>query len=119
MLRLIVLILLTVFLYVSLKKRLDKGFSKAGDNYGRLKREYDNLAQENIRLKRDNAYLERSAEETITLYDITKDICTVLDEDKIFEIFRERINRYIRIGDCRFLKGGADLAQYKDRKSVV
>ena len=114
MLHLIVLILLTVFLYISLKKRLDKGFSRAGDNYGRLKREYDNLAQENIRLKRGNAELERSAEETIALYDITKDICTVLDEDKIFEIFRERMNRYIRIGDCRFLKEGADIAQYKD-----
>jgi len=114
MLHLIVLILLTVFSYISLKKRLDKGFSMAGDNYGRLKREYDNLVQENIRLKRGNADLERSAEETIALYDITKDICKVLDEDKIFEIFRERINRYIRIGNCRFLKGSADLAQYKD-----
>jgi diguanylate cyclase (GGDEF)-like protein len=107
---------LTVFLYVSLKRRLDKNFFKAGDNYGNLKQEYDNLAQENIRLKRGNADLERSAEETIALYDITKDICTALDEDRVFEIFRERINRYISIGDCRFLKEGADLAPYKDSK---
>lgn len=113
MLHLTVLILLTVFLYIRSKKILNKSLMEKKDNYGRLNSEYEKLTQENIKLKNNNANLERSAEETIALYDITEDICKTLDEDKVFSIFRERINRYIGIGDCRFLKQGADLSQYK------
>jgi len=113
MLRLTVLILLIVFLYIRLKKRLAWSILKHKNIYERLKDEYDNSLKENTKLKTDNSILEQSAEETIALYDITKDICKTLDEDEIFNIFRERINRYIKIEDCRFLKSGADLTQYK------
>ena len=113
MLHLTALILLTIFLYIRLKKRLARGLLKHKNIYERLKDEYDNLVKENAKLKTGNSILEQSAEETIALYDITKDICKTLDEDGIFNIFRERINRYIKIGDCRFLKSGADLTQYK------
>jgi diguanylate cyclase (GGDEF)-like protein len=109
-----VLILLTIFLYIRFKKILNKSLTEKRNNYEYLKLEYERLNQENIRLKNDNSNLERSVEETIALYDITKDICKSLDEDKVFKIFCERINRYIEIEDCRFLKEGADLLQYEN-----
>ena len=105
---------LTIFLYVRSKKIFAKRLRGTINNYERKKAEYEKLTQENIRLKKDNSNLEKSAEETIALFDITKDICKSLEEDKVFSIFRERINRYIDIDDCRFLKEGADLSQYKD-----
>ena len=105
---------LTIFLYAWCKKTLNKRLKVKINNYERLESEYDRLTQENIRLKNDNSNLEKAAEETIALYDITKDICKTLDEDKVFGIFRERINRYIEIGDCGFLKEDADLSQYKN-----
>ena len=114
MLSLTSLILLTAFLYPWLKKILSKGLDKIKGSYESLKQEYDNSMQENKKLRVDNSSLERTAEETIALYDITKDICKTLDEDKIFEIFREHINRYIKIGECRFLKEGADIREHKN-----
>jgi diguanylate cyclase (GGDEF)-like protein len=68
--------------------------------------------QENTKLKTENSDLEKLTEETIALYDITNQICKTLDEDEIFSIFNEHINRYISIADCRFLKDDADLSQY-------
>lgn len=114
MLHLSLLILVTLFLIIVLRKILNKNLMKKENNYERLKSEYEKLVQENTRLKTDNSNLERAAEETIALYDITKDICKTLDEDKVFAIFREHMNRYIRISDCRFLRKGEDLSQYED-----
>jgi diguanylate cyclase (GGDEF)-like protein len=112
MLRLSALILITVSIYILLRRLLNKSLAKREDGYTRLKSEYERLRSENARLKKDNSNLEVSTEETIALYDITRDICKTLDEDKVFGIFREHINRYIRIGDCAFLKEGAKLSGY-------
>lgn len=112
MLHLSALSLLTVFLYILVKKILKKGLTERKNNYTSLKNEYEKLVQENTGLKKDNSYLEGLAEETIVLYDITKDICKTLDEKEIFDIFKEHIKRYVAISDCRFLKLDADLAGY-------
>lgn len=119
MLHLILLILLTIFLYSRLKKILHKGLKEKKNSYARLNRKYENLVQQNSKLKSGNAGLERFAEEIIALYDITKDICNTLDVDKIFNIFHERIDKEIGIGDCRFLKETADLLPYKDYNAVL
>lgn len=110
----ILLTLLTIFLYIRLKKILDKGLIKANNNYERAESEYDKLKTENKGLKESNANLEKSAEETIALYDVTKEVCKSLDEDKVFSSFCDLINRYINVTDCKFIKNEADLAQYNN-----
>jgi len=114
MLRIIALILLTIFLYIWFKKKLSKGFKNKKNHYERLNSEYGFLSRENMRMKTENADLGRTTQETIALYDITKDICKTLDEEKIFSIFREEMNRYIEVGDCKFLKADVDLSQYQN-----
>jgi len=106
---LIALILLTVFLYLTLKRKLDKDFIKAGNIYQKIKNEYERLSEENIPLKDENSLLEKSAEEIIALYDITKNICKTLDEEKVFSVFKEQISRYIEIKDCQFIKDKQDI----------
>lgn len=104
MLYLAVSILLTIFLNLRLKKMLDnKLFAKNKEPEG-LKKQYENLASQNKRLKAGNAGLEKFAGETIALYNITKDICKTLDEDKIFSIFKSNIDKYVNVLDCRFIK---------------
>jgi len=76
-------------------------------------RDYAGLSQESLKLKTENIHLEKAALETIALYDITKDICKSLDEEKVFAQFREEVSRYISLGDCKFLKIGLDLAPYE------
>lgn len=113
MLNLAVLILLTAFLYIFVKKALYKNFLEQKNNCLHLQAELEKLSGQNAALKADNANLERAVEETIALYDITKDICKTLDEEEVFSIFRERINRYIGIGHCTFLTSQADLLEYQ------
>ncbi len=113
MLYLTTLALLTIFIYISFQKELYKSLSGENDNYGRLKYEYGRLSKENTGLKADNSALEQSAEKIIALYDITKEVCKALEEDKIFSIFKDSINSYIEAVDCRFLKPDEDLAAYK------
>jgi len=108
---LIALILLTVFLYLALKRGLDKYFIKAKNNYQEIKNEYEKLCRENASLKEKNSLLEKASEETIALYDITKNICKTLDEKKVFSVFKEQITRYIEIKDCRFIKAPKDILE--------
>ena len=113
MLNLVVLVLFTVLLFISLKKRLYRSIV-ASPNFTRIKDEYDNLFAENKKLKTANRNLENTLDSTIALYDITEQICKSLDADKVFSNFRDEINKYIRVNDCKFLKGEADLSLYKD-----
>ena len=113
MLNLIVLALFSVLLFISLKKRLDRSIINTPD-FNRIKDKCDNLLTENKKLKTANHNLQNTLDSIIALYDITEQICKSLDADKVFNNFREEINKYIRVNDCRFLKGEADLSLYKD-----
>ena len=110
----IILILLIISLYAFIKKILFKSLTNKKNNYEHRKQEYEDLGRQNLRLISQNFKLEQSAQETIALYDITKDICKSLDEDNIFSIFRDRMNKYIKVGDCKFLKQDSDIEEYKD-----
>ena len=78
-----------------------------------LESEYAVLAEEKARLNKENLGIEETVNETIALYNITKDICKTLDEKKIFAIFRERVNDYLKIGDCQLLDRDADLSMHE------
>lgn len=108
------LILLTVFLYILLKNLLDKGFLRLKTSYESLRNERVKLTAENQKIKQDDASLKKSLEETVALYDITKQICRSLDEDKVFAYFKEEITKHIECKDCSFVKQETDLAAYKD-----
>jgi len=113
MLNLVAPVLFTVLLFIWLKKRLYRSI-KTRPNFTRIKDEYDNLFAENTKLKAANRNLQNTLDSTIALYDITKQICKSLDADKVFSYFKDEVNKYIRVNDCKFLKGQADLSLYKD-----
>jgi diguanylate cyclase (GGDEF)-like protein len=108
------LILLLAFLYMWLRKASEKIFDREIEGHKRLKLEYETATSQNSRLIKENSDLERSCSETIELYGITRDIYKTLDEDKILKLFQERINKYIQLAECKFLKFGADLNEYRD-----
>jgi diguanylate cyclase (GGDEF)-like protein len=111
---LLILILLTIFFYLRLKKTLDRVFSKRENNYKGIKNEYDKLNHQNSDLKLGNINLQNNLEQIMALYDITKQICKSLDQDTVFNYFKEELNRNIGISDCKFIKSDADLSAYKD-----
>lgn len=114
MLYLAVLILLTIFLYFWLNKVLNNTVSVKTKAYDALNAEFQKLQQENASIKKYNADLEKNAEETIALYDLTKDICKSLDEDRLFALFKDSVNKYIEAKECLFLKTGANLLDYQN-----
>lgn len=119
MLTFIVWLVLSVSLYFVFKKALGYNFVKLKNNYERMRQEYAALLLENKNLKEGNADLDKISEETVALYNITKDICRSLDEDKVFANFREQITRYIKIDDCKFIKGPIEQVKGEAQTVVI
>ncbi|MDO8662550.1 MAG: GGDEF domain-containing protein [Candidatus Omnitrophota bacterium] len=113
MLYLGILILSGLFASLAVKKALKEGLLKKEQRIKKLEFEYAELNAEKSKFIGINRGLEGSLNETIVLYNLTKDICKSLDEEKIFIIFKERINDYLKVRDCRLLAKDADLSLYQ------
>lgn len=111
---LLLLFILTGLLYAALKKITYGNFSSASHKYEEVKNEYDRVNLQKSELINANVCLKKNLEETIALYDITKEICKPLDEDKVFKSFLEQIDNYLELKTCLFFKGDVNLSQYKD-----
>jgi len=86
---------------------------KAGE-FDRLLIEKDGLLKDKLRLDAENNALNKEFSQILELYELTKDICKSLDEEKVFSIFRQNLKKHIGGGDCRYIKDSADLIKYKD-----
>jgi diguanylate cyclase (GGDEF)-like protein len=84
------------------------------DSYEKAKSEDSKLVADYSLLQAEITRLKNELEETLTLYEITKEIAKFLDVDKVFSSFNEKINKYLEIKDCRFLKGNADVSKYEN-----
>lgn len=80
----------------------------------RLINELKNLIDLKKRLNSQNSQFNKVFAQTLALYELTKDICKNLDEEKVFSTFNRSLKKYINIGDCRYIKDAADLVKYKD-----
>lgn len=83
----IVSVLLTIILYFWLKKTAARYLLRVKKDYDVIKNECDRMTAQNSNLKRDNDELKITLEQTVALYDITKQICKYLDESKVFAFF--------------------------------
>jgi diguanylate cyclase (GGDEF)-like protein len=114
MLYIILFLILTIgwfmFLYDVFSVRLKrKHLESAG-----LFLELNNLKSAKKSLDLENAQLNKIFVETLALYELTKDICKSLDEEIIFNIFRDNLKKHIGIKDCQYIKDSAGLIKYKD-----
>jgi len=115
MFQLAVLILLTLFLKFRLSRLFNERLTRdKRRECERLEGDCLNTQGQINVLKAANADLESSAEKTVALYHLTKDMSRTLDEESIFVVFRERINNHVAVGDCRLLKAGSDMSAYKE-----
>jgi diguanylate cyclase (GGDEF)-like protein len=65
-------------------------------------------------LELENESLNKKFDDTLALYELTKNICKSLEEEKVFAIFSKDLKKHISIGDCRYIKDSADLIKYKN-----
>jgi len=103
-------IVLSLLLREILSARLKRQEASAACSLNKLNR----LNEFKKSLNSENNLLNKKFDDTLTLYELTKDICTSLDEEKVFSIFNKNLKKHINIGDCRYIKNSADLIKYKD-----
>ncbi len=108
----IILIFLTISFSILLDKMLLGNFIKIKKDYEHIESNYKRLFQENTKIIQRNNSLRSLSEEIIALYEITKQICKSLDEDKVFDLFKNELTKYIKIEDCKFLRKNTDLSAY-------
>lgn len=110
----IFLVLISIAFITFLIKFLDKLNIRLAKARQDAEKSYNNLSLVNVKLKDSNLRLEKLAEDTIALYNVTKDICKSLEQRKVFDSFCEQALRYIKIGDCKFLNSDADISGLSD-----
>ncbi|MDD5129934.1 MAG: GGDEF domain-containing protein [Candidatus Omnitrophica bacterium] len=79
-----------------------------------LLKELSRLGQLKEELNSENSLLNNKFDDTLTLYEMTKDVCKSLDEGKVFSIFSKNLKKHIGVGDCRYIKDSADLIKYEN-----
>lgn len=107
------LIIVTLGGVLAAKKILNSGVSIKEARLKRFEFEYSQLSDENLKLVTENQGLDSEVNETISLYNLTREICQTLDADKILAIFKGRIKDYLGAGDCIFLGKDEDVSAYK------
>lgn len=109
-----VLLSAVLFLYLRFRHTVNIRLLAKRNELQALNNEQEVLLGQNKKLKTGNASLQQFAQETIALYDITKDMCKTLDEAKIFSIFRSGIGKYVKVLDCKFIKSEENAASHEN-----
>jgi len=113
MLQLALYICVSILWLILFRELLNKGLRRRQREQDALRLDIKRLAQENEKMKLDNLTYQKSSDDTVALYDLTKEICKTLDEGRIFKIFKESLSKYIGVPECYFIKDSALLDKYK------
>jgi len=100
----------TIILYDILSSRLNRRQTESAA----LLNELNSLKEGKLALDSDNTRLNNIFVETLGLYELTKDICKGLDEEKIFAIFHNNLRKHISFKECQYIKDSSGLSKYKD-----
>lgn len=110
----ILLSALTIALYFILKRFLRDRSRRDTLDYEQTSNESAKLRADYSILQADNSRLKQALDETLALYEITKDICKTLEADSVFSAFTEKVRKYLGFDDCKFIRGEAGLSGYAD-----
>jgi diguanylate cyclase (GGDEF)-like protein len=114
MLNIILFLVITIVLGLTWREIFSSRLRRQEADYVCLLKELNCLHELKKTLILENNLLNKSFDDTLALYELTKDICKSLDEEKVFAIFNKNLKKHISIGDCRYIKDSADLIKYKD-----
>jgi len=110
---LFILLLFSAMINCCLYKILSGRLSIAKGDLGNFQGRCGQLQTKNQELKNRNSYLEKEANQTMQIFDITKDICKFLDQDVLFSYFKNQVGNYLTAGDLSFIEGESLPDDYK------
>lgn len=108
------IVILTFLLAVAVKFRMNLGYKKLKKALLDQQAEYACVLEINKAIKKEKAGLQKNFDDTVALYEITKEICKSLDENSIFGCFDGLIHKYVEVKNCRFVKGGISGQEYEN-----
>lgn len=107
-------ILLICSAYLILAKLFQRRIKRIKTNYYGLQNLYNELLQRCDKYTQDNKGLEVLAQETVAIYNITKEICKYLDVNKTIKSCKDQMIKYMGAVDCDFISQEIDPMQYRD-----
>jgi len=114
MLYIILFLILSISWVFILYDVLSSRLKRKNDESTALLNELNKLKENKQSQELENIKLNNILVETLALYELTKDICQSLDEEKIFAIFRDNLRKHISFRDCQYIKDNSGLIKYKD-----
>ena len=114
MLSIILFLIITIVFSLFCSEVFSERFKRQEVDYACLLKKLKSLNDFKESLNLENNLLHKRFEDTLALYELTKDICKSLDEEEIFTIFNKNLKKHIGIGDCRYIKDSVDLIKYKN-----
>lgn len=114
MLHIILYVIITTVWFFLLRDSLARRLACKTAELDKLFIENAGLLKDKRRLEAQNSGLDKEFTQTLELYELTKDICKSLDEERVFNIFRQNLEKHIGATDCRYIKNSAELVKYKD-----
>ena len=85
---------------------------KKASLYQKAKSEEGMLLADCAVLEGETSRLKHGLDQTIELYEITREITKSLDKEQVFAVFSEKLKKYLSIDDCRLLSPGEDGRDY-------
>jgi len=110
---LFILLSFSALVGLSLYKILSSRLALARDDLAGFRNRCQALEKKNLEIRGKNSLLEKEANQTIQIFDITKDICKFLDQDQLFKYFKDQMENYLAASDFRFIEGEILSADYE------
>lgn len=86
-----------------LKRKIKERYYYSLDDLNNLEDDFKNLILEAKELKQENSKREEIVTDVMNLYELTKEICEFLEEDKIFPGFQKGLRKFIHFDECSHL----------------
>jgi len=97
-------ILLWVVLYIYMENIFSGHIKRAALSLELKKKDFDRMQARIHMFNQDNNAVNREIEDTVMLYEVTKDMCKFFDEGKIFNVFNDATGKFVKIKDNQFIK---------------
>lgn len=99
----IIFVVTLIAILFSLRAKMIKRKNIVLDEFANLENNLKELASEEKQLKEANFKRENDLIKITNLYEITKDICGFLEDNKIFLSFKKGLTKFIHFEECNYL----------------
>jgi len=92
-----------IVIFVLLKHKSAQKINIVLDSSIQVEDRFKELSSQEEQIKNENLKKEEDLLKITNLYEITKNICEFLEDDKIFQIFKKGLAKFVRFEECNYL----------------